>query len=157
MGRLSPIEQLASFATGDIQIGQQGKPKTALALGMEAVGTGSLQHCWISPSLGGGEAVKKNARQTSAKDRLDQESPNTVRGICSPGSSSASGPSLPIPQGDSQVRQRTHNPSLPPRGSLAGCISPQLHLKAGDKVAFLPISPWYHAAGERDGARCCSG
>lgn len=144
MGRLSPIEQLTSFATGDIQIGQQGKPKTAPALGMEAVGTGSLRHCWISPSLRGGEAVKKNARQTSAKDRLDQESPNTARGICSPRSSSASGPSLPIPPGDSQIRQHTHNPST--RLSLLGAASqaasaPSFTSKQLTRWLFSPSRP----------------
>lgn len=83
-----------------------------------------------------GRWVKENARQTSAKDRLDQESPSMARGICSPRSLWSLSPSHGVTDGLSST-PTPRDPSLPPRGSL------QLHCKAEYKVASPHlIPPW---------------
>lgn len=89
-----------------------------------------------------GRWVKENARQTSAKDRLDQESPSIARGICSPRSLRPLSPSHGVTARLGST-PTPRDPSLPPRGSLVGCISLQLHCKAEYRVASPHLTlPW---------------
>lgn len=130
----------------------------------KVMGSGSLEHLWISPFPGGW--VKKNARWTFAKDRLNQKSLNMV-----PGSSSASVPS-PIPWEtaahpplgtvplSSGHPHRLHQPPASLQRRRQGVFSPFYPTVTFLSISASPCPTWgapgYYITRERDGAGGCS-